>query len=243
MTDTTKVIVQDSSTLIKNGRDQIILIQEKKKAEDVGWMENPIVSSFLMPVLAAGFTALILNFINRRSNRLAIEKLEQETNQIKRDFQPYVLATLQETQKEIFKSKLEALKSLVNLSKEYYNFDQQYYYGEAIMSDAHDYYQHIYSNFGKYGHTQFQKFISDYEYLFPTVVTVEFIPIKKTIQELYESNKKSDSVRQLEMTVEDEERIKSLPGSFEKAIKAMRKDLHLDNNFVHVFLDTYQIKK
>nr|WP_294861590.1 hypothetical protein [uncultured Fluviicola sp.] len=172
-----------------------------------------------------------------------LAKIQEETNQIKRDFQPYVLTTLQETQKELLKSKLEALKTLVNLSKHYYHFEQQYYYGEAIFVDEHDYYQHIYSNFGQSSYSEFQKFIADFEYLFPKSVIEQFSPIKEIIERLYDSNKYSDSLQENMMTEVDQNRIKELSEKFELAIQAIRSDLQLDNSFVHEFVETYKIKK
>lgn len=172
-----------------------------------------------------------------------VDKMRAETEMLRKSFQPYVLSTLQETQKEILTAKLAALKTLVNLSKGYYTYDTQYYFGETILNDEYDYYQTVYMKFGKSGHGDFQNFIADYEYIFPKAVIDEFIPIKAAIQKLYESNKRSDSVMQLELTDGDYERLKSLPEQFEKAIQAIRKDLHLDNTFIHDFLELNNIKK
>src|SRR5690554_113045 len=169
--------------------------------------ETDWVTTFLVPIIVVIVAAWLPYFFKRNKIKSEVSKLNNdvdkikaETEMIRKSFQPYVLNTLQETQKKVLSTKLSALKALVDLSREYYHYETQYYLGESIISDEHDYYQTVYTNFGMRGHSSFQNFISKYEYIFPKQVINDFEPIKASIHKLYESNKKSESISQLEMT-------------------------------------------
>lgn len=172
-----------------------------------------------------------------------VEKMRIETEFLKNSFQPHILSILKDTQKVILNEKLDGLKQLVTLSRSYFSFEKRYIDGEEESLDEHEYYQNFYNKFGKFGYNEFQKFIADYEYLYPVSVIEHFQPIRKDIQKLYDSNKRSNSLQELWMTNEDFDILKELPDKFQNAINAVRKDLHLDNSFVHQFLETYNISK
>jgi hypothetical protein len=171
-----------------------------------------------------------------------VEKMRTETEFLKNSFQPYVLTTLQETQREILKDKIAGLKELIVLSKEYYRFDNTYNNGERQINDVNEYYREIFSNFGKSGYAKFNVFVQNYEYLYPKSVGLEFKGVKALMDELYESNKRNNSIQEYELSNRDLEIIPQLESYFNRAIIAIRSDLQLDSTFIKEFMEKYNIK-
>lgn len=175
--------------------------------------------------------------------RNEVEKMKIETELLNNSFQPYVLTTLQETQRELLKDKIIGLKELVILSKEYYSHDSPYHNGERVTDSSDEYYLAIFSNFGKNGFGKFNVFIQDYEYLYPESVRVEFDRVKSLMAELYESNKRNNSILRMEINDRELEILPQLEDYFTRAINAIRLDLQLDSTFIKEFLERYNIKK
>jgi hypothetical protein len=70
MGDTLIVKLFDSTTVIKNGNEQIILIQGLNKVSDKVWYESPWVSSLIIPILVAAGVAWITNLLNKQKSKL-----------------------------------------------------------------------------------------------------------------------------------------------------------------------------
>jgi hypothetical protein len=78
MKDTTTVKLMDSSTVIKNCNEHIILIQDLKKEPVKNLYEKPIVTILILPILVAIITAWLTSLLNKKKYNLEKAKIEQD---------------------------------------------------------------------------------------------------------------------------------------------------------------------
>ncbi len=234
--DTTTIHITDSSHIIKGEQQSIILIQDNRKEQTKDWFESPIVGSFLLPILVTIISAWVIFMLRKKKYDVEIIKLQEETKQLKDHLKPQIIASLQETQKHLLELKLEALKQLAIVRDAYFRSENFFYEGQPFLDEADDYYQVFFNNASGPNFLKFQKFITDFEYLFPQSVIDHFNKLKHITETLYESNLDKNSTKTMEPDEKDKKLIDDLVDNFKHGIAAMREDLQLDNTFIQQYL-------
>jgi hypothetical protein len=239
MKDTTTVNFLDSSTIIKSENEHIILIQDLKKEPSKVWYESPWITSLLIPILVAATIAWLTNKLNRRKNKLEIDKLKEETSNLKRSFQPIVIGTLQSIQDKIIASKIEALKSLVQIRNRFTHYEQQYCEGDPITPDYDMYLDLLFYNFTSLKYDDYSKFHENYSYLFPDKVFNVLLNLYEKLSGLNEDKKSFNSIGDPDSVPghKDYQNIEQIIELFKEAILEIRKDCHLDTSFIHDFIE------
>jgi|694.fasta_scaffold03634_16 hypothetical protein len=239
MGDTSIVKLFDSTTVIKSGNEHIILIQDLKKEAVKDWYESPWIASLLIPILVAAAVAWVGNMMNKRKNNLEIEKLKEETNQMKNSFQPIIVSTIQGVNDKLLETKIKALKQLTGIKSEFIDVEQQYFEGEPVF----DYDEYLEQIFMKYSFLQFEKlkkFKDEYSYFLSKRTFEKFNILYSELEQFYLSRISFQSADDGETDPNMEEDTKSILANFEIVLLEMRNELHLDNTFIEDFIKAYQ---
>jgi hypothetical protein len=239
MKDTTTIKYLDSSTVVEKGNEHVILIQDLKKESVKDWKESPWIVSLLIPILVASFVAWFAYKLNKKKNKLEIDKLREETSNLRRTFQPIVIGTLQSIQDKIITSKIEALKLLVQIRNSITHHEQQYFEGDPITPDYDEYLALLFYNFSSLEYDEYRKFHDSYSYLFPDKVFNVLENLSEKLSSLNETKKSFNSMGDpdLEPGRKDRNDIEEIFNLFNEAILAIRKDCHLDTSFIHDFIE------
>lgn len=237
--DTTTIKYLDSSTVIQKGNEHIILIQDYKKEITKEWYESSWITSLIIPILVAAFVAWFTNRLNTTKNDVEIEKLKEETQNLKKTFQPIVIGTLQSIQEKIITSKIDALKKLVQIRNDFSYHEQQYCEGDPITPDYDEYLELLFRNFAPSDYDSYNSFHDTYSYLFPDNVFHLLTELQGKISNLNETKKSFLSMGDpyLELDERDGKYIEEILNLFKNSIQAIRKDCHLDTTFIHDFID------
>jgi len=239
MGDTSIVKIFDSTTVIKSGNEQIILIQDFKKESVKDLHEIPWITSLIIPILVAAGVAWIANMMNKKKNKLEIDKLKEETSNLKKTFQPIVIGTLQSIQDKIITFKIDALKNIIHLRNDFVFHEQQYYEGDPATLDIEEYLEVLFYNFSQKKYQEFNIFHHKYSYLFPNFVFDILNNLQNKLAELNDTKKSFDSFddQESEPSKRDREEIRKIIQLFDDSILAIRKDCHLDSSFIHDFIE------
>jgi hypothetical protein len=239
MGDTSIVQFFDTSTVIKSSSDQIILIQDLKKEPIKYWYENTWMTSLIIPILVAAIVAWLTNFINRKKNKLEIDKLKEETSQIKESYKPIVIATIQSVQEKLIINKISGLKELLGLSAELFNNEQIYYEGEGLNT-YDDYLNEIFIGFSSNYFKRFEDFITNYGYFYNVNTFKMLQKLNFEMSGLHNSVKAYDSKTDSNKVPSqlDREEIKNISKLFNSAINGIRSELHLENNFIQDYIES-----
>lgn len=239
MKDTVTVKYFDSSTIVEKGNEHIILIHDQKKESVKDWKESPLIVSLLIPILVASFIAWFAYKLNTQKNKLEIDKLKEETSNLKKTFQPIVIGTLQSIQDKIIASKIEALKLLVQIRNNFTYHEQQYCEGDPITPDYEEHLSLLFYNFSSIEYDEYSKFHDGYSYLFPDKVFNILGILYGKLSDLNETKKSFNSIGDpdLDASQKDRKNIEHIINLFNEAIQAIRKDCHLDTSFIHDFIE------
>jgi hypothetical protein len=243
--DTINVINYKDSTAKTGKASQIIVIQEKKTEPVKQWYENPLVASLLIPIIITSLTFWVTKWANRKKEKAdqekvsgEIEKLKTENDKIRKSFQPIVVSSLQTIQNEVLKIKIDALKQLNEIKRDFFEYDGPPL-SDDYTPDTNDYYEHVFFKFNTNRSEGFKKFLLQYSYVFPDVVIKRLKAVGSLVEDLTITNSSMDSDH-LNPDLNDLNRVKELIEKTDEAIKALRSDLHLDNDFIHKFIEQNQ---
>jgi hypothetical protein len=243
--DTTNIITYKDSTL-KNGKtSHIIIIRENKKEEAKNWYENSVITSLLVPIILTFCTIWITRFLNRKKElaeqekiKEEISKLQTENKNMRKSFQPIVISSLQIIQSEVLKVKIDGLKALNEFKRNLLTYDGPSR-GDGLDWDEDDYLENIFWKFNSNQDEIYKDFLLQYSYVFPDTVITDLTSIEMVIGELTETNS-TMSADNPDPDYEDIKRVKQLIIKMDEAIKALRTDLHLDDDFIHKFIKQNQ---
>lgn len=250
-TNVDTIKLTDTTNTVFNNPKTVILVQEKSKEQVV--KETDWLSSVLFPIIIALVGAGISYLINKRKTDAEIKKIKGDTKKtdaeikklnsenenLKKSFQPIVIATLQSIQDKIVPSKIEALKGLVKLKNELTYHEQQYDEGEPFIPKDNLYLDLLFYNFSYSNYEDYSTFYNNYSYLFPDKVFFILKEIKINITSLNETKTSFNSTGDpdLEASKRDRDEIEKIIKLFEEAILEIRKDCHLDTSFIHDFIE------
>lgn len=246
--DTVKLI---DTTAVFNNAKTVILVQEK--AKDSAIKGPDWTASVLFPIIIALIGAIISYFFNKsktdaeitkligesEKTEAEIQKIKIENEKLKKSFQPIVISTLQSIQDKIVPSKIDALKTLVQIRNEFTEHEQQYCEGDPITPDYDHYLNLLFYNFSYSNYESYSKFHDSYSYLFPDSVFSILKDLMSEISKMNETKKSFNSMGdpELEADKRDRDEIEKIIKLFEETILAIRKDCHLDTSFIHDFIE------
>lgn len=239
MNDTSIVKIMDSSMVIENGKDHIILIQDSRKEPEKGWNDNPWVIFLVIPLIVSVLAAAFTHFLGRNKNKREIDKLTVETEKIKNSFQPVVVATIQSVNDKLLDTKIKALINITKIKSEFIDVEQQYYEGDPVF-DYDDFLESVFRKFTVEQFNSIKQFKDDFSYFLSKKSFEEFNTLYIKLEELYQSRLTFYSVDDGETDYGMDEEIKLILTLFERVLNEMRNELHLDNTFVEDFIRANQ---
>lgn len=220
------------------------------RKEDSSFMTHPVLISFVFPVLVTVITFFFTRLLTRKKEKTELSKIETdieknkvEISHIRTSFQPLVISSLQAVQNEIFKDKLNSLKELSKSKSDFFNVEQIYHEGEAFIGDTHEYAQNVYWNFTVYPVEKIKKNLLENGSLFPDSIRSEYQKLLKLIYKVYDIQKRENSNENQDMPTGVEVLLMQIAKEFDHLIDMIRKDLHLDNTFIHEFIAEHQKTK
>lgn len=236
----------DSIYQVSDAKSQIILLQGQRNNTTKAWYEETVYSSVVFPIIVAILTAYLLNKINARKNKADLEKVIEETDQMKRSFQPAIFSAIHSIQEKLLDKRLEALKSLTEIRNNIISYDPKY------TEDEEPYYPReqelleiLFKEFKNSYFESFKKFLSEYAYLFPKSMIERNSMIKERLEKIvddtylfwaaFDGNPKVavgfDTTNYLSETIR----------LIEESISEIRKECLLDESFVKDFINANKI--
>lgn len=220
---------------------QVIIIENKDKSiKEKKINENPILISFIYPLLITLIAFFVTRYTTRKRIKAERELINEKINQIKRDFQPYVLATLQKTQETILKAKLNTLREIVKFKTDFFNVSNVYIDGIGVIDDMSDYYQNVYCVFFNDEYLNIRNLVLLNGYLFPNNIKEELKKILNDLSNILDIQNREYSKQNSDLPDDALEILKNLSSKFDNVIEDIRKDLHLDDSFIHDFIEKYK---
>lgn len=239
--DTFKVQLLSDEYKIKQTSDRIIVIEQKEKEpKQKEFFETTLFISFLYPLLITLIVFFIMRFITRKKDKSERKLINEEINQIKRDFQPYVLAALQKTQETILNDKINTLRKIIKFKSDLLDVRQSYYDGQPSIEGVDEYYDILYNIIKDSDFNNFKKIVVKNGYLFPNNIKVNLNSISNDLGSIISIQDREFSKDNPDTPNDAFEIIKKIDDKFDMVIEEIRKDLHLDNTFIHDFIEKYK---
>lgn len=201
----------------------------------------------IVPIVIAFGTIIITRLFDRNKRKkelkqltVQIEKTENEINQIKASFQPLVLATLQKIHETLLQDKIDALKKIAGFRARIFSLSNTYYEGHAMLDESYDFYSQIFWSIGELEILEFQKILSEKGYIFPNTIIDNLSEIYKVLKSIEDDSKLQESMKDQSMPIDSMSKIDNLNELLETTIKEIRTDLHIDNSYIHDFIEKYK---
>ena len=242
--DTTVIKQFDSLIQIEGKQQHFILIQDQKTKQQKAFYEESWMTSLVFPILVSIAIAWYASWRNRKRNEIEMEKtaketekLETEITKMKKDFQPVAVGVLQAVQEKVIADKIEGLRVFLKVYDEIFRFEQKFYEGEPIISDADEYYDLVFKRVSSNTFNMMDDFILRYANFYGNETKKILSDTSNLLYEVYDRNKRALSMNdEYYITDGDIALIKKLSKSIDKSIEEIRSDCFLDNDFVHRFV-------
>jgi hypothetical protein len=254
--DTTFLTSDSSLVQIKRGNETILIVndkEEKQTSAETNWN-----TTLWIPLIIVVAGAIISYLINRSKTKSEIAKIDKESNKIteeigkmqvetemlKNSFLPHVLSTLQSVQNKVVDLKLTGLKRILILREDFQRHEQQFFEGEPIVPDYHEFIRLLFLRYSSSMFSEFESFDNEFSYLFPDKVLNELKDLKRKLKDLQESSDSYASMEDLELSIgkDSEKLVEDIIQLYDKCIHLIRTDCLLDNEFIHDFISRYKIK-
>jgi len=201
----------------------------------------------VVPIVVTFGTIIITRLFDRNKRKkeleqltIQIKKTENEIDQIKASFQPLVLATLQKVHETLLQDKIDALKKIAGFRARIFSLSNTYYEGHAMLDESYDFYSQIFWGIGELEVIEFQKILSEKGYIFPNTIIDNLSEIYKVLKSIEDDAKLQASLMDQSMPSDSISKIEDLNKLFETTIEEIRIDLHIDNRYIHDFIDKYK---
>lgn len=232
---------------INNSTSSTHIEQTDKKNIEKSFYECDIFISIFIPLIVTILTFLAQRWWFRKKERNENKKLEldiakatEDIITLKKSFQPIVLSTIQLTQQTLVNDKIEALKELAAFRYNLFNLDQDFVDGIPLIDDIYDYYQNIYQNLSESTIKEITTITLKKGYIFPNNINKNLNLIIYDIKEIYDISKKEMSKQSMEMPNDVKLKLDELSDKLNSVIDDIRLDLHIDNNYIHQFIEKYK---
>lgn len=249
--DTVYVGIYDSTMVVKGKTEQIIIIQNHKSNETnkIDW-----VGSLWIPVTIILISGAIAYFFGWRKMNASVqslksstkksdeevEKLQAETEKLKSSYQPVIINTLTKIQEKVFDKKIEALNQTVLYRNKFRDFTRQYdEEGNLLKYRDKDFHKHIFKVNVDLCTGEFRQLKEKHAYLFSDIVFNEMNVLGRMLYKIEEDfqlyrEAYSDG---LELSKNILDRIPQILEEIDSCIVLIRKDCHLDSNFINDFIE------
>lgn len=230
-----------SNTLAKPQYYYVTLKNEEKNKVDQ-WYESIFFTSFLFPALVAILVILATKWFNRKKEKAEIKKLNAEVDQIKRDFQPVIISTIQAVQDKVIEDKINGLKNLLILKSKFLTWDYLDAEGDPVFPNGDAFFISVYEHFRGSMADDYINFHQEYAYLYSDKVLDVLKELFLKMEDLQEDHFQF----YIEHTHNDQPTktsivlVKSINDLYDKSIALVRSDCLLDNDYIHDFIETYK---
>ncbi|WP_416441752.1 hypothetical protein ACH3O9_14735 [Leeuwenhoekiella sp. A16] len=246
--DTTKIqLISDDYKVLKKN-DNIIVIEQKDKSENSkSFYETPLFLSLFFPIVISLCGFFIARWWFRLKEKKENEKLEVEVEKIREDirvlkksFQPIVLSTIQLTQEKLINDKILALKELASFRYKFFAMEQDYIQGQPFIEDTFEYHQSVYGKVNETLLNDLKEIVLKKGFLFPKGIKDNMNLLIYELSDIYEIQKREYSSQIQEMPNEVIKILERLSEKLNIVIDDIRTDLHIDNSFIHDFIEKYK---
>ena len=199
-----------------------------------------ILMNVVVPIFVAAITAFLVNFFNRKQRKAELEKLNSEIGVLKHRFQPVVIETLIKTHELLIEDKINALRELLDFKEKLLKVDVSYQNGRANVEDFDEYYDVIYEKIGDSEIAIINSIIVKYGYLFRDDILEAMHKLSNDLSRIYHIQKERFSMSDRVMPEEALGLVSLLSNRFNNTIEAIREDLHINDDFIHKFINSYK---
>ena len=236
--DTVYVGVYDSSMVITGKQQQVIIVQDNKPVKEKIFLEEyPLITILLVPILVAIVGTYFTFLLNRKKYKGEVDKLKLETEQIKNSYEQVVLDTIQQVNSGLLDQKIKGLQELVALHENFIDYDLPYDDQGRLLGDYGEYLHGIYLDFNQQKFDQFREYKINYGYLYNSTAHQELDKLIRNLYSLKESSISYAAGRELKDQYECEDQVPPVLKQFTKCFDAIRRELHLDNDFTAEYIN------
>lgn len=150
-----------------------------------------------------------------------------------------MLNTLVKIQDSLLEKKIMALNELVEFNEEFHNVKQMYYQGETFIEELYDYYSCIYQKFNEDDYNKFKKILL-FGNIFSSKIKEKFNLINCDLYNIIDIKNKEYSLEKEDMPKNANKLIKTVNERIIEVIDLIREDLHLNNSYIHDFIEKYK---
>ena len=143
------------------------------------------------------------------------------------------------TQEKLVDDKIKALKGIVSFRFKLFSVEQDYIEGQAMIEDTFEYHQSVYRDINYSELNVLKEIVLMKGYLFPEEIKKDMNLLIYEYTEVYNIQKKEYSKQIQEMPSEVINILDRLSEKLDAVIDNIRKDLHIDNSFIHDFIKKY----
>lgn len=240
-------LLENKTIPINNSISSTHIEQNDNPNIEKSFYENQIFMSIFIPLIVSilGFIAQRWWFRKKEKNEnkkleLDISKAVEDISFLKKSFQPIVLSTIQLTQQTLINDKIEALKELATFRYNLFNHEQFFSDGISLVNDIYEYYQYLYQSLSESTIKEITNITLKKGYIFPNNINKNLNSIIYIIKEIHDISKREMSKNSMEMPEEVKPKFDKLSDKLNKVIDEIRADLHIDNNYIHQFIEKYK---
>ncbi|MEP4091772.1 hypothetical protein [Reichenbachiella sp.] len=236
----------DSLKISKEENQLTTTIETSRPNESTSWYEETWATSLLFPLIIAVIVAKTTNFMSARKSRAELEKVKEETDKLKKSFQPIVFSALHSIQEKTIGQKINGLKELIEVRNKITSYkpiyseegEPQYPQGRALHEVLFKEFEYKYCE-------SFSVFHDNFSFLFPDQIMDRNKFILQRLLKLHDDTgmywDAVDGNPSVTIGYESADYVCKTIDMIEESINDIRKDCHLDSTFIGEFIDNNKI--
>lgn len=225
---------------IQNHYKETILVEVKNLTPpaDTNLMDNLFIP-LIIGILSIVVSVLLSKFLRSKKEKIETEKINQEIDNLKKNYQPFVFDTLNRIGNELLPRKIKLLENLLRIKNEFFDFENPYYEGRRSIDGTSEYYETIARNINKRILDDFKRNVNDEVYYFHSEIISKINDLRSEFETLKEYDSCQSSLSNPDIHVDAEGCVIKIINLFNVSIELIRQDLQIDNRYVQNFLNYY----
>ena len=216
----------------------LVELQNSKSATDTNLI-NTLFIPLIIGIVSVVVSVLLSKFLRSKKEKIETEKINQEINNLKRNYQPFVFDALNRIGNELLPRKVKLLENLLRIKSEFFDFENSYYDGQQSVEDVSEYYQTIARNMSKSILDDFNKNINQEVCYFHSEIISKINNLSSEFYRLNDYDSLQFSLSDPNVHPEAEKCVLKISELFKDSIKLIREDLLIDNRYIQNFLNHY----
>jgi hypothetical protein len=216
----------------------LVEIKNSNPTKDINLM-NTLFFPSIIGIASIVVSVVLSKFLKSKKEKTETEKINQEINNLKKNYQPFVFDTLNRIGNELLPRKVKLLENLLRIKSDFFDFENSYYEGQSSVDDVCEYYQIIARNMNKSILDDFNRNVNQEVYYFHSEIIKKINSLSSEFYKLTEYESYQISLRNPDVHPDAENCVLQITELFKDSIELIRQDLQIDNRYIQNFLNHY----